>query len=61
MPDKRLLVIETEMGRMLKAMNRDTSTLSDVIRQCWDSGSLRTLNRKDPLKATGCPCLHQRT
>jgi hypothetical protein len=52
-PDKRLLVIETEMGRMLKAMNRDTSTLSDVIRQCWDSGTLRTLNRKDPLKASG--------
>jgi Protein of unknown function (DUF3987) len=51
--DKRLLIIETEMGRVLKAMNRDTSTLSDVLRQCWDSGSLRTLNRKEPLKATG--------
>jgi hypothetical protein len=51
--DKRLLIIETEMGRVLKAMNRDSSTLSDVIRQCWDSGNLRTLNRKDPIKATG--------
>jgi Protein of unknown function (DUF3987) len=52
-PDKRLQVIETEMGRVLKAMNRDSSTLSEVIRQCWDSGNLRTLNRKDPVKAIG--------
>jgi Protein of unknown function (DUF3987) len=37
----------------LKAMSRDSSTLSEVLRQCWDSGNLRTLNRKDPLKATG--------
>ena len=51
--DKRLLIIETEMGRMLKAVNRDTSTLSDVVRQCWDGGKLRTLNRKDALAATG--------
>ena len=29
-PDKRLLVIESEMARMLKAMNRDGNPLSDV-------------------------------
>jgi Protein of unknown function (DUF3987) len=52
-PDKRLLVIETEMSRVLKGMNRDSNTLSDVLRQCWDSGNLGTLNRKDPAKATG--------
>ncbi len=50
--DKRLLVVETEMGRMLKAMNRETNTLSDVIRQAWDTGQLRTLGKHAPAKAT---------
>jgi hypothetical protein len=50
--DKRLLVIETEMSRVLKAMNRDTNTLSDVIRQGWDNGNLRTLGKQNPAKAT---------
>jgi hypothetical protein len=51
--DKRLLVVETEMSRVLKAMNRDSCTLSDVIRQAWDGGHLRTLARHNPLRATG--------
>jgi hypothetical protein len=51
--DKRLLVTETEMGRTLKAMNRETNTLSDVIRQAWDTGSLRILAKNRPAMATG--------
>ena len=51
-PDKRLLVLETEMSRTFKAMNRESNTLSDVIRQAWDSGALRTLAKNDPEKAT---------
>jgi uncharacterized protein DUF3987 len=50
--DKRLLIVETEMSRMLKAMNRDTNTLSDVIRQAWDTGQLRTLGKHNPAKAS---------
>lgn len=50
--DKRLLVTETEMGRFLKAMNRDTNTLSDVLRQGWDTGNMRTLGKHSPVKAT---------
>ena len=51
-PDKRLLVLETEMSRTFKAMNRESNTLSDVIRQAWDAGALRTLAKNDPEKAT---------
>jgi hypothetical protein len=51
--DKRLLVKETEMGRVLKAMNKPENTLSDVLRQAWDTGNLRTLGKVKPAKATG--------
>jgi hypothetical protein len=51
--DKRLLVIETELSRTLKAMNRESNTLSDVIRQAWDSGDLRILAKNHPAVATG--------
>lgn len=50
--DKRLLVIETEMGRVLKAMNRESNTLSDVLRQAWDGGTLRTLAKNAACAAT---------
>jgi hypothetical protein len=51
-PDKRLLVVETEMGRVLKAINRETNTLSDVIRLAWDSGMLRTMAKNSGNRAT---------
>jgi hypothetical protein len=50
--DKRLLVVEPEFARALKAANRRESTLSPVLREAWDSGSLSTLT-KSPYKATG--------
>jgi hypothetical protein len=54
--DKRLLVVETELSRALKAMNRDSNTLSDVLRQAWDGMRvLRTLGKNNPVKAT---CAH---
>lgn len=51
--DKRLLIIETEFSRTLKAMSREANTLSDVLRQAWDSGTLRVLAKHKPAKATG--------
>jgi hypothetical protein len=51
--DKRLLIEETELSRTLKAMNRESNTLSDVIRQAWDHGNMRTLGKQNPSKATG--------
>jgi hypothetical protein len=50
--DKRLLVVEPEFARTLKAASRRESTLSPVLREAWDSGSLSTLT-KSPYKATG--------
>jgi hypothetical protein len=50
--DKRLLVIEEEFANTLKVMGRETNTLSPTIRQAWDSGSLCTLTKNSPAKAT---------
>ena len=36
--DKRLMLIEPELGRTFKAMGRDSSTLSAVMREAWDCG-----------------------
>jgi hypothetical protein len=51
--DRRLLIVETEFARSLKAAAREQNTLSDVIRQAWDSGNLRTLSKNQPVQATG--------
>jgi hypothetical protein len=50
--DKRLLVIESELAKALKAMARDGNTLSAVLRQAWDGGRLGSLTRAIPLSAT---------
>jgi hypothetical protein len=51
--DKRLLVMESEFAQALKVMSRPGNTLSPVIREGWDSGSLNTLVKNNPNKATG--------
>lgn len=50
--DKRLLVVESEFAQTLKVAKREGNTLSPVIRQAWDTGTLRTLTRNDPTVAT---------
>lgn len=49
--EKRAFVVEPEFARVLRAMMREGSTLSSVIRQAWDSDSLRVMT-KNPIKAT---------
>jgi hypothetical protein len=51
--DKRLFCIESEFSSMLKIMGREGNSLSGVVRQAWDTGSLSTLTRNNPLRATG--------
>ena len=51
--DKRLLVVESELGRVLKVMQREGNTLSSVLRQAWDTGDLRVMTRANPCVATG--------
>lgn len=49
--DKRLLVLETEFGGVLRVLEREGNKLSALMRQGWDHGNLATLT-KSPLKAT---------
>jgi hypothetical protein len=44
-PDKRLLCVESELGRALQAAARDGNTLSPVIRLAWDGDALRVLTK----------------
>ena len=49
--DKRLMVIESEFGGVLKAIQREGNKLTSVIRLGWDTGLLRSMT-KSPYKAT---------
>jgi hypothetical protein len=51
--DKRLMVVESEFASVLSVSGRDGSTLSEVLRNAWDSGNIQTITRNNPLKATG--------
>ncbi len=51
--DKRLLVIEGELGAPLKAMQRDGNTLSLIIKAAWDHGNIAPLTKSSRIKATG--------
>lgn len=50
--DKRLLVVEPELARVLRAMDRRGNTLSAVLRDAWDTGDLRTMTKNTPAVAT---------
>jgi len=50
--DKRLLVAEPEFARVLQVAERESNTLSAVIRQSWDSGNLRILTKKQTTSST---------
>jgi hypothetical protein len=49
--DKRLLILETEFGGVLRAFEREGNKLSALIRLAWDKGLLKSLT-KTPHKAT---------
>lgn len=51
--DKRLLVIESEFAQVLRQAARAGNTLSATVRSAWDTGTLRTLTKNDPVVATG--------
>jgi hypothetical protein len=50
--DKRLLAVEKEFGRTLKACGRDGNTLSAMLREAWDGGNLATLTKSSPARAS---------
>jgi hypothetical protein len=49
---KRLLVTEGEFASTLRVMGRDGSTLSPVIRNGWDDGTLQILTKNLTARAT---------
>lgn len=51
--DKRLFVLQPELASTLKVMAREGNTLSPVIREAWDSGTMRTLVKRDPQHVEG--------
>ena len=52
-PDKRLMVLESEFASPLKVMQRDGNILSCILRDGWDDGTLTTLTKNNPSKAHG--------
>jgi hypothetical protein len=50
--DKRLLVIEEEMSRLLRVMARPENILSTILRQAWDGGDLAVMTKSSPARAT---------
>jgi hypothetical protein len=50
--DKRLLVTEPEFARVLQVAERESNTLSAIMRNAWDDGTLRVLTKKQAA-ATG--------
>jgi hypothetical protein len=51
--DKRALVFEAEMARLLRAASRDGSTLTSYLRIAWDGLDLAVTTRTRPVRATG--------
>jgi Protein of unknown function (DUF3987) len=51
--DKRLLIVEGEFSRTLRAMSRSGNTLSQVLRGLWDRGEANILTRGAPVSVDG--------
>ena len=50
--DKRLLVVESEFARVLRALQRDGNTLSATLRESWDGRTLSALTKSSPYTAS---------
>jgi hypothetical protein len=51
--DGRLFVIEEEFARVFSAKSREGSTLSEIIRTCYDRDNFAVMTRRHPLTASG--------
>lgn len=50
--DKRLLVYEAEFAVVLKSIERQGNILSAILRQAWETGTLRTMVKNSPARAS---------
>jgi phage/plasmid primase-like uncharacterized protein len=49
-PDKRLWIVEPEMGNVFAQTNRTGNTLSQVLRNCWDGESIGGMTKSQTAK-----------
>ena len=52
-PDKRLLIVESEFAGLLTVAGRKDSTASPIVRQAWDRDRLQTTTKTNAATATG--------
>lgn len=52
-PEARLLIVEGEFSRTLRAMSRESNTLSQVLRNLWDGGKGNIVTKGDPVIVEG--------
>ena len=50
--DKRLIVLDGEFAAALRAMKRETNTLSAILRNAWDDGNISPLTKTKPVRVT---------
>jgi hypothetical protein len=50
--DKRLFLVQTEYGQMLKIMGREGSSLSGHLRDAWDGETLKPMTKANRIQAT---------
>ena len=50
--DKRFCIIDEEFGSALSSTKREGNTLSTILRQAWDDGTIEPLTKQNRIKAT---------
>ena len=50
--DKRLIILDGEFAAALRAMKRETNTLSAILRNAWDDGNISPLTKTKPVRVT---------
>ena len=50
--DKRLFLVQSEFGAVLRVMARDDNSLSDVLRDAWDGQDLAPMTKANRIRAT---------
>jgi hypothetical protein len=50
--DKRLFVSESEFGRVLVVMDREGNSLSQFLREAWETGNMGSMTKNNPMTAT---------
>jgi hypothetical protein len=51
--DRRLWIIETEFASVLRQVQREGNTLSQIVRRFWDRADVASLTKNSPAKTTG--------